>query len=83
MKGDRELENIELPHGLNKITPQVRLKNQLIYYTLRTEYAIVGLRTSQQIQNIRIAFIQRRPNVFDVGPTLYKCFVFAEFLGSL
>ena len=36
---------------------------------------------SQQTQNICITFIQRRPNVFDVGPTLYKyyteCFVFA------
>ena len=27
---------------------------------------------AQQTQNICIAFIQRRPNVFDVGPTLYK-----------
>ena len=26
----------------------------------------------QQTQNICITFIQRRPNVFDVGPTLYK-----------
>ena len=25
-------------------------------------------------QNICIAFVQRRPNVFDVGPTLYKCY---------
>ena len=24
-------------------------------------------------QNICITFVQRRPNVFDVGPTLYKC----------
>ena len=29
---------------------------------------------SQQTQNICIKFIQRRPNVFDVGPTLYKCY---------
>ena len=29
--------------------------------------------TSQQTQNIRIRLIQRRPNLFDVGPTLYKC----------
>ena len=29
---------------------------------------------SQQTQNICITFIQRRPNVFDVGPTLYQCF---------
>ena len=25
-------------------------------------------------QNICIAFVQRRPNVADVGPTLYKCY---------
>ena len=29
---------------------------------------------SQQAQNICITFIQRRPNVFDIGPTLYKCY---------
>ena len=29
---------------------------------------------TQQTQNIFITFIQRRPNVFDVGPTLYKCY---------
>ena len=27
---------------------------------------------AQQTQNICITVIQRRPNVFDVGPTLYK-----------
>ena len=27
---------------------------------------------SQQTQNICITFVQRRPNVFDVDPTLYK-----------
>ena len=32
------------------------------------------LKGTQQIQNICITFIQRRPNVFDVGPTLYKCY---------
>ena len=26
----------------------------------------------QQTQNICITFVQPRPNVFDVGPTLYK-----------
>ena len=31
-------------------------------------------RTTQQTQNMFITFVQRRPNVFDVGPTLYKCF---------
>ena len=29
---------------------------------------------SKQTQNIGITFIQRRPNVLDVGPTLYKCY---------
>ena len=29
---------------------------------------------TQQTQNICITFVQRRPNVFDVGPTLYKCY---------
>ena len=29
---------------------------------------------SQQTQNICLTFVQRRPNVFDVGPTLYKCY---------
>ena len=28
---------------------------------------------SQQTQNMCITFVQRRPNVFDMGPTLYKC----------
>ena len=27
---------------------------------------------AQKTQNICIKFIQRRPNVFDVGPTLHK-----------
>ena len=27
---------------------------------------------SQQTQNNSMIFVQRRPNVFDVGPTLYK-----------
>ena len=30
--------------------------------------------TTQQKQIICITFIQSRPNVFDVGPTLYKCY---------
>ena len=24
--------------------------------------------------NICLTFVQRRPNVFDIGPTLYKCY---------
>ena len=29
---------------------------------------------SQQTQNICITFVQRWPNVFDVGPTFHKCY---------
>ena len=29
---------------------------------------------TQHTHNICIKFIQRRPNAFDVGPTLYKCY---------
>ena len=41
---------------------------------LRFKTALSGKITSQQTQNICITFVQRRPNVFDVGPTLYKCY---------
>ena len=30
--------------------------------------------SAQQTQNICITFDQRRPNVVDGGPTLYKCY---------
>ena len=29
---------------------------------------------AQQTQTICITFVQRQPNVFDAGPTLYKCY---------
>ena len=35
---------------------------------------------TQQTQSICITFVQRRPNVFDVGPTLYKCHTNVLFL---
>ena len=31
------------------------------------------INSAEQTQNICITFTQRWPNVFDVGPTLYKC----------
>ena len=41
-------------------------------------YAHVGHYANQDIssktQNICITFVQRQPNVFDVGPILYKCY---------
>ena len=49
--------------------------------------ATISLHTTQQTQNICITYIQRRPNVFDIGPALpimlytcfmvYTCFMFA------
>ena len=43
-------------------------------FELRIETtSIVGMNISQT-QNICISFVQRRPNVFDDGPTLYKCY---------
>ena len=44
------------------------------------------LLNTQPTQNICITFVQCRPNVFDVGPTLYKCYtsvlVFTEYVCS-
>ena len=41
----------------------------------RPAFAGIGQVTlSQQTQNICIAFVQRRHNVFDVGPALHKCY---------
>ena len=34
-------------------------------------------RPHQQTRSICITFVQRRPNVFDVGPSLYKCYAHA------
>ena len=39
------------------------------------------LHSAQQAQNIWITFVQCRPNVFDVGPTLYKCYTNFVFTG--
>ena len=33
-----------------------------------------NIRAYTKTQNICIQFVQRRPNVFDVGPTLLKCY---------
>ena len=37
----------------------------------------------QKTQNICITFVQHRPNVSDVGPTLYKCYTNVLFPGYL
>ena len=48
------------------------MKNSRIHQNNDITCVYVGL--SQQTKNICITFIQRRLNVFDVGPTLYKCY---------
>ena len=37
----------------------------------------------RQTQNICIIVVQRRPNVFDVGPTLYCCYTIVYWDGGL
>ena len=38
---------------------------------------------TQKTQNICIAFVQCRPNVFDAGPPFYKCYtMFFDFTGK-
>ena len=45
-----------------------------IIYNTASKNCMTRLLPSQLTQNICITFVQRRPNVFDVGPTLYKCY---------
>ena len=49
-------------------------------------YWHISVCKSQQTQNICITFVQRRLNVLNVGPTLYKCYtnvVFTEIYTCL
>ena len=55
--------------------------DRLIEQSLTALVALIGSigarymdSVTQQTENICITFVQRRPNVFDVGPTLYKCY---------
>ena len=43
----------------------------LYYVSYATDFILVP---PGQTQNLSITFIQPRPNVFDVGPTLHKCY---------
>ena len=47
---------------------------QSVHPTLIKYDGSLLLGSTQQTQHICITFIQCRPNVFDVGPTLYKCY---------
>ena len=57
----------------------------LSYSTSRWLRPVACPPTQQLRQNISITFIQRRPTVFDVGPTLLKCYtnVLCLLLGLL
>ena len=50
------------------------LKNQSKRIKLTSVGSNYYSSTAQQTQNICIKFVQHRPNIFDVGPTLYKCY---------
>ena len=45
-----------------------------LWYLNSRDYEMRGLRYPGKHKKHCITFIQRRPNVFDVGPTLYKCY---------
>ena len=51
------------------ITDDNKFLSTLICYTFPIPQGLI-----KQTQNICITFEQRRPNVFDVGPALYKCY---------
>ena len=46
----------------------------MIMSSLNAGAKVVSPTLTQQTQNICITSVQRRPNIFDVGPTLYKCY---------
>ena len=49
-------------------------KPHLIFFTFMAIGLLAREINSRQTRNNCITFVQRRPNVFDVGPTLYKCY---------
>ena len=54
---------------------QITFKFTNKYTTKKNRICVIGKGAhSKQTQNISITFVQRRPNVFDVGPALYKCY---------
>ena len=68
-----QLVKNELPANENAIKTYTLLPPSLMAFHTLVTYDM-SLHPSQSTQNICIKFIQRRPNVFDVGPTLYKCY---------
>ena len=77
------IKNITSKRCVWKIQPWHQLKN-IIYQKclvalhlskpVHIMYFIVLHAQSQPTRNICITFVQRRPNVFGVDPTLYKCY---------
>ena len=47
----------------------------LLLFSRKDQDVLSELIATQKTQNFCITFVQCRPNVFDVGPTLFKCYV--------
>ena len=60
-------------HHHNKLDQRIVFVGDVLCM-LKMQYHWTRSINTQQTQNICITFIQCRPKVFDVGPTLYKCY---------
>ena len=61
-------------HMLSHTVDKTWLLYIQVFNFVQSFSCVVKTLAAQQTQNICITFIQRRTNVFDVGPTLYKCY---------
>ena len=64
--------NVKKPHIVSWLNIQINWWNA--YFAQIMQLLLCVHCPTQQTHNICITFLQRRPNVFDVGPTLYKCY---------
>ena len=60
-------------NALNAITGDLRIIFIWKYIIVISMSIYLCFVFTQQTQNVCITFVQCRPNVFDAGPTLYKC----------
>ena len=63
-------ERVKWVNWLRSIIKRRYIANSFERRYLANSFAI----PAQQAQNVCITFIQRRPNVFEIGPTLYKSY---------
>ena len=59
------------PHSIPKGKIKQKSRKHILHFCL---VAVNSEDTGILYQDVCITFAQRRPNVFDVGPTLYKCY---------